>query len=57
MLGRKIKTLVELNETPGHKSVVWDGSDDYGKQVSAGVYLFHFESSGFKQTKKMILLK
>ena len=57
MLGRKIKTLVERNETPGHKSVVWDGSNDYGKQVSAGVYLFHIESSGFKQTKKMILLK
>jgi len=34
-----------------------DATNDYGQQVSAGVYLYQLQTKGFVRTKKMILLK
>lgn len=36
---------------------VWDGRDDYGCEVSAGVYLVRFETQDHAVTEKLILLK
>ncbi|MEE9167617.1 MAG: FlgD immunoglobulin-like domain containing protein [Candidatus Neomarinimicrobiota bacterium] len=57
ILGRQIRTLVQGVEEPGYKSVVWDGTNDLGQQVSAGVYLYRIEASDFTQTRKMLLIK
>ena len=37
ILGRKVRTLVQSVEEPGYKSILWDGTDDLGQQLSAGV--------------------
>ena len=57
MLGRKVKTLVNPTQDSGFKSVIWDATNDYGKPVSAGVYLYQIQAGEFVQTKKMVLLK
>jgi hypothetical protein len=57
MLGQQVKTLVSQRQFPGFKSVVWNGTNDRGKPVSAGVYLYQIHAKGFSQTRKMILLK
>ena len=57
MLGREIRTLVNTTQDAGFKSVIWDATNDYGKPVSAGVYLYQIRSGEFVQTRKMVLLK
>jgi hypothetical protein len=57
MLGNVIKTLVNDNQIPGSKSVQWNATNSQGEPVSAGVYLYKIQADGFKQTRKMILLK
>jgi len=44
ILGRNVRTLVQGMEEPGYKSVVWDGSDDSGRPVSTGVYLYQIRA-------------
>jgi len=57
MLGRQVRTLVNQTQEAGIKSVLWNATNDYGKQVSAGVYLYQIQAGEFVQTKKMVLLK
>jgi hypothetical protein len=38
-------------------SVIWDATDEYGKPVSTGIYLYQIQAGEFMQTKKMVLLK
>ena len=57
MMGRQVKTLINQTKNAGYKSVIWDATNDYGKPVSAGIYLYQIQSNGFIQTRKMLLLK
>ena len=57
LLGKKVKTLVNTTQDAGYKSVIWNATNDYGKPVSAGVYLYQIQAGEFVQTKKMVLLK
>jgi len=57
MFGRKVKTLVNHTQDAGYKSIIWDATNDYGKPVSTGIYLYQIQTSDFVQTKKMVLLK
>ena len=55
--GSRIATLINGSEEAGHKKTIWSGTDDFGRSVSAGVYLCRIEAGTFKQTRKMLLLK
>tara|TARA_Y100000588_G_scaffold395259_1_gene521977 strand:+ start:5959 stop:20802 length:14844 start_codon:yes stop_codon:yes gene_type:complete len=57
MLGKEITQLVNTTQQVGFKSVQWDATDNTGRAVSAGVYLYQIEAGEFVQTKKMVLLK
>ena len=57
MMARQVKTLINQTKNDGYKSVIWDASNDYGKPVSAGIYLYEIQTNGFIQTRKMLLLK
>ena len=57
MLGRQVKTLINQIQDAGYRSVIWDATDDYGKPVSAGIYLYQIQAGDFIQTRKMVLLK
>ncbi|MCC7431846.1 T9SS type A sorting domain-containing protein [bacterium] len=55
VLGEKVQEF--LIEKPSG-SVVWNGKNFSGKQVSSGIYFYKLETrNGFSQTKKMILMK
>jgi hypothetical protein len=61
-LGEKVRTLVNKKETFGHKSVVWNGLNDYGEQVASGIYIYKLEiidraGSQFIPSRKMIFIK
>jgi len=57
--GRKVKALVDGVLEAGSHEVVWDGTDDAGRELSSGVYWSYFEAAslGVKSKKKMVLLK
>jgi len=55
--GRNIKSLFRGLQGPGYYSVRWDGTDHFGKTVSAGMYIYMIHAGEFKSVKKMILLK
>ena len=57
MMGRQISTLVSSLQSAGYKSIQWNGTNDAGQPVSAGVYLYKIQAGDYSQTKKMVLLK
>ena len=57
ILGRQVRTLVSGIEEPGFRSVIWDATDDLGRHVGAGVYLYQIQAGDFTQTRKMLLLR
>ena len=57
MLGKQVKTLINRTQDAGYKSVIWNATNDYGKPVSAGIYLYQIQAGEYIQTKKMVLLK
>ncbi len=57
MTGRLIKELVNETMTVGSKTINWDGKDESGNPVSAGIYLYNLQTGDYNQTKKMVLLK
>ena len=42
---------------PGHYRFSWNGLNDRGNRISAGVYLYRIQAGEFVQTRKMVLLK
>jgi len=57
LLGRHVRTLLNQTQEAGYRSVIWNATNDYGKPVSAGVYLYKIQAGEFVQTRKMVLLK
>ena len=63
ILGQRVRNLVDEPQEPGYKMIHWDGKDDYGKEVSSGIYFYRIvahtdQGSGdFIKCRKMTLLK
>jgi len=57
MLGNVVTNLINDDRNAGYNSVQWNGTNNQGQPVSAGVYLYSIEAADFRKTKKMILLK
>jgi flagellar hook capping protein FlgD len=55
--GALVRTLVNGPHTPGNYTVRWDGKDDQGRGLGSGVYFYRIETAGFRDAKKLILLK
>ncbi|MED5266067.1 MAG: FlgD immunoglobulin-like domain containing protein, partial [Candidatus Neomarinimicrobiota bacterium] len=55
--GRVVKTLVNSEQSAGYKSIRWNGTNDYGQSVSAGMYFYHLQTSNFSKVLKMVFLK
>jgi len=55
--GQKLKTLFSGTQTKGNHTIVWNGVDDKGKQVSSGVYFYKLVTPDKSITMKMIMMK
>lgn len=55
--GSQIKTLINDRQVPGVKTLMWNGKNDAGKPVPAGIYLYTMASGNIITTRKMIFLK
>jgi poly-gamma-glutamate synthesis protein (capsule biosynthesis protein) len=56
-LGREVKTLVNGLQVNGQKKVIWDGSDNQGKNLDAGIYFCRLKAGGNELSRKLVLLK
>ena len=57
MLGQKVKVFSMPNTPHGRHAITWNGTNQKGQALSAGVYLYQMISEDFVKTRKMILLK
>lgn len=57
MLGRHVRTLVDSRQPAGRFQTTWDGRDELGVSVGAGVYFYKIEAGEFVQTNKMVLVR
>ncbi len=57
LIGNRIKLLINKYQSTGNYKVQWNGKNDNGISVSAGVYLYSIEADGIMNVKKMVLLK
>ncbi|MBD3285154.1 S8 family serine peptidase [candidate division WOR-3 bacterium] len=55
--GQKVKTLVSGQQTSGSHELVWDGLDDAGHSVSAGVYFVRMQTETWRDAQKVILIR
>jgi hypothetical protein len=55
--GRLVRTMEAGVMTPGYYRFEWDGRDDWGSEVSPGVYFIKARTGGVGITRKIILLR
>ncbi|MEA1996711.1 MAG: FlgD immunoglobulin-like domain containing protein, partial [Gemmatimonadota bacterium] len=55
--GRLVRTLVNDLRHPGTHSVFWDGTDEGGRKLSSGIYLYRMKAGKFVRSRKMVLIK
>jgi hypothetical protein len=57
LLGQKVKTLWRGQQLAGQHQLHWDGRDEMGREVASGIYLYQLKTDGWRQTKKLILIR
>ena len=57
VLGRRVKTLVKETQPAGDYRMQWNGNNNAGQAVAAGVYLLVFQADRTQRVHKMLLLK
>ncbi|MBD3160829.1 MAG: hypothetical protein GF346_01645 [Candidatus Eisenbacteria bacterium] len=55
--GRCVRTLVDGKMKAGPHNLAWDGTNNQGIKVGAGVYWAQMEAGSYSSNKKMIILK
>ena len=55
--GRQVRTLFQGPMQSGSHSLVWNGLDDNGTAVGAGVYFYRLNAGAFEQSRRMTIVK
>jgi len=56
--GQQVKHLLKGQElTWGPQVLVWDGTNDQGRQVASGTYIYQLSTPDFRQARTMQLLR
>ena len=55
--GRKVRTLVHGVQPAGERLLTWDGRDDSGARLGAGVYMLRLDAGGHSETRAVRLVK
>jgi len=63
IVGRRVKVFVDDIVEPGSKMIYWDGRDEFGKELSSGVYICMMYAKSvegireYKETRKVVILR
>jgi len=55
--GRIVRTLVDAPQEPGAKTFEWDGTNDAGVEVSAGIYLYVLHAGDRHEMGKLVRVR
>jgi len=55
--GQQVRHLLSETKAAGDNHLIWDGTDDQGRSVASGVYLYKIHAGKYSSSKKMMLLK
>ncbi len=55
--GRRVRMLHNAHASPGEHQFVWDGRDDRGAPVPAGVYFHRLAVGSFESVKRLLVLR
>ena len=56
ILGQRLATLVDAEQSAGTYTAQWDGTDAAGRAVGAGVYIYRLSSGGMTVNRRMVLV-
>ncbi len=56
-VGREIRSLSNSLFNPGYHTIVWDGKDNWGHDVSSGVYYYQIKVGKDRKTEQMTLIR
>nr|NQU94066.1 T9SS type A sorting domain-containing protein [Bacteroidota bacterium] len=57
MFGRKVRQLINSTQDAGYKSIRWNATDDFGRPVYSGTFLYRLQAGEFVRTRRMMILK
>ncbi len=57
ILGQETARLVDEIKPAGNYSIIWDGVDSYGQNVSSGIYFYRINANDYSESKKMALVQ
>jgi hypothetical protein len=57
LLGREVTTLINATMESGYYATRWNGRNQYGEPVSAGIYFYHLQTGAYSKAQKMLLVK
>jgi flagellar hook assembly protein FlgD len=55
--GRQVRTLMEGTLTAGRHTQIWDGTDDHGRAVAAGMYFARLAAGREHASTSIIVLR
>ena len=56
-LGEVVRTLVDQAMLPGQHTARWNGRNDQGRPVAAGIYFYRLVAGDFNATRRLLFLK
>ena len=56
LLGQRLATLVDAEQTAGVHTAQWNATDVAGRAVGAGVYIYRLSSGGMTESRRMVLV-
>ncbi|MGH7452186.1 MAG: carboxypeptidase regulatory-like domain-containing protein, partial [bacterium] len=54
--GQRVRTLLNALQEQGQRTIFWDGADDAGRTVVAGVYILRLRAGSVAAARRMVLL-
>lgn len=55
--GKEIITLADGNYPAGEQQILWTGVDTDNNKIGSGIYIVHMKAGGYKETKKIAVVK
>ncbi|MEO0114016.1 MAG: kelch repeat-containing protein [candidate division WOR-3 bacterium] len=55
--GRLVRNLTKASYEAGDYTLIWDGKNDNGDEVMSGIYFYTIETTNYKSTRKLVLMR